>query len=118
MAAKKTSENGDGSVSAGVQANGYIEDLLSKTAESNTVDEDELSEPQDAGEPRGDEDGEGDEPKGVGSAEGEDEDTSADDGEEGDEDGDEDGDEENETLKAGTIYIVSYKLETQTLEIK
>lgn len=28
------------------------------------------------------------------------------------------GDEENETLKAGTIYIVSYKLETQTLEIK
>ena len=28
------------------------------------------------------------------------------------------GDEENETLKAGTIYTVSYKLETQTLEIK
>lgn len=28
------------------------------------------------------------------------------------------GDEENENLKAGTIYIVSYKLETQTLEIK
>ena len=109
MAAKKTSENGDGSVSAGVQANGYIEDLLSKTAESNTVDEDELSEPQDAGEPRGDEDGEGDEPKGVGSAEGEDEDPSAADGDEGEDededeggedDGEEDGDEENETEKA------------------
>ena len=28
------------------------------------------------------------------------------------------GDEENETLKAGTIYTVFYKLETQTLEIK
>lgn len=98
MSAKNTSGNGDGAVSAGVQANGYIEDLLSKTAENNVIDEDELSEPQNIdGRPDGDE---GDEPEGGDiddspepTADEDGADDSPDDGEEGDED-------ENETEKA------------------
>ena len=98
MSAKNTSGNGDGAMSAGVQANGYIEDLLSKTAENNVIDEDELSEPQNIdGRPDGDE---GDEPEGgdIGdspepAADEDGADDSPDDGEEGEED-------ENETEKA------------------